>query len=573
MSSKGDDFDKCPPKKERKDRKKRRKFQGNRFTGSLKKATETQDLLQTASSKKLGEAASTSSVTKCDEMSGYRFMDVGVLINFVRDLPCKKCHNTAYTVCEKRRGVCSTLTFTCDVCDNVSVLKSSNEDVNLRFAAATFSIGCHHQKGRRFLHNMNMPPSVSAASFSIHRDKIAAATEAVAKDSMTVAAQELSSELPSDEATVSCDGTWQRRGFVSKNGIATVLSVHQDLPAKVLDIHVASNHCDACVKAKKKMGEGEFEDWYEIHKSSCMKNHEGTSGKMESTGMLTIFRRSEQQYGLKYTGYLGDGDSKSFHTVHTADPTIYRGKEIRKLECCGHVQKRMGKRLMDKVKECKSKKFEEHGKKYTGIGGRAGLTMKQIKRIQGHYGGAIRANVGDVEKMRTAVWAVWKHRGKNHSDCGNWCPAKQGNDAKANAKALPRFVLDIIKPVFTDLTSEKLLEACLHGGTQNANESFHGLIWARCPKTAFVGRRRLELAAYDAVIVFNEGELGRLPVFRLLGLECGGYMETGFRILDVTRVKSSIKQSTPIAKAGRKRKRQSQGAWEGDEGEYQPGGH
>ena len=50
-------------------------------------------------------------------------------------------------------------------------------------------------------------------------------------------------------------------------------------------------------------------------------------------------------------------------------------------------------------------------------------------------------------------------------------------------------------------------------------------------------------------------------------------METGFRILDVTRVKSSIKQSTPIAKAGRKRKRQSQGAWEGDEGEYQPGGH
>ena len=140
---------------------------------------------------------------------------------------------------------------------------------------------------------------------------------------MTVAAQELSSELPSDEATVSCDGTWQRRGFISKNGIATVLSVHQDLPAKVLDIHVASNHCDACVKAKKKMGEGEFEDWYEIHKSSCMKNHEGTSGKMESTGMLTIFRRSEQQYGLKCTGYLGDGTQRvSTQCTQQIQPSI-----------------------------------------------------------------------------------------------------------------------------------------------------------------------------------------------------------------------------------------------------------
>ena len=91
------------PKRKGRTEKKVRKFQGNRFTGSLKKATETQDLPQTASSKKLGEATSTSSVTKCDEMSGYRFMDVGVLINFVRDLPCKNCHNTAYTVCEKRR--------------------------------------------------------------------------------------------------------------------------------------------------------------------------------------------------------------------------------------------------------------------------------------------------------------------------------------------------------------------------------------------------------------------------------------------------------------------------------------
>ena len=54
---------------------------------------------------------------------------------------------------------------------------------------------------------------------------------------------------------MSCDGTWQRRGFcrgfASKNGVATVLIVNPDGPAKVIDVDVASNHCDACAKSKE----------------------------------------------------------------------------------------------------------------------------------------------------------------------------------------------------------------------------------------------------------------------------------------------------------------------------------
>ena len=65
---------------------------------------------------------------------------------------------------------------------------------------------------------------------------------------------------------------------------------------------------------------------------------------MEPADIENIFRRSEEQYGLKYVKYLGDGDSKSFKVVAEADPPIYEGVTIEKLECCGHVQKRMGKR-------------------------------------------------------------------------------------------------------------------------------------------------------------------------------------------------------------------------------------
>jgi hypothetical protein len=49
---------------------------------------------------------------------------------------------------------------------------------------------------------------------------------------------------------------------------------------------------------------------------------------------------------LHYTTYLGDGDSSSYARVVREKPY---GEEvhIRKEECCGHVKKRMGKRLKD----------------------------------------------------------------------------------------------------------------------------------------------------------------------------------------------------------------------------------
>ena len=143
--------------------------------------------------------------------------------------------------------------------------------------------------------------------------------------------------------------------------------------------------------------------------------------------MLRIFKRSEEKHNIKYSGYLGDGDSKSFSTVSKADPPVYDDVNRVKLEYCGHIQKSMGKRLMNKVAELKSTCHNIEGRKsFKGIGGARGLTKKAIKVILGHYGGAIRGNVGDLGEMKTAVMAIWRHRGKDHSDCGDWCPSHSG---------------------------------------------------------------------------------------------------------------------------------------------------
>ncbi|KAK6188680.1 hypothetical protein SNE40_004811 [Patella caerulea] len=158
-------------------------------------------------------------------------------------------------------------------------------------------------------------------------------------------------EETTSDVTVSCDGTWQKRGFSSKNCIATVLTVDPNgAGCRVVDTEVMSNYCNICSTMKHKLNEQEFKKWSEDNKSKglCLKNHNGSAGAMEPAGMSKIFRRSVKLRKLRYTGYLGDGDSKSFNAVATADPPIYSNAPIDKLECCGHIQKRIGKRLMEK---------------------------------------------------------------------------------------------------------------------------------------------------------------------------------------------------------------------------------
>lgn len=76
---------------------------------------------------------------------------------------------------------------------------------------------------------------------------------------------------------------------------------------------------------------------------------------MESAGAIEIFRRSVETRGVLYTKYLGDGDSKGFASVVADKP--YGDVNIKKLECVGHIQKRMGSRLRALCKKRKAKNY------------------------------------------------------------------------------------------------------------------------------------------------------------------------------------------------------------------------
>ena len=74
----------------------------------------------------------------------------------------------------------------------------------------------------------------------------------------------------------------------------------------------------------------------------------------------------------------------------------------------------MGKRLLDKINQSEGKVFQHGNKKVKGIGGARKLTKGAVKRNQGHNGAAIRKYVGNLDKMRAAIWAIWHHRNGDH---------------------------------------------------------------------------------------------------------------------------------------------------------------
>ncbi|GBN39555.1 hypothetical protein AVEN_158802-1 [Araneus ventricosus] len=146
----------------------------------------------------------------------------------------------------------------------------------------------------------------------------------------------------SRDITVALDGTWQKRGHTSINGVITATSLDT---GKVRDFECLCKYCFTC--------ENKSNDCKE-----CQENYEGYSGGMESEGAIRMFQRSVSTRNVRYAKYLGDGDSKGFLKI--SESKVYEDElVVEKLECIGHVQKRMGTRLRNLRNKLKSTKLSD----------------------------------------------------------------------------------------------------------------------------------------------------------------------------------------------------------------------
>ncbi|XP_065057533.1 uncharacterized protein LOC135685498 [Rhopilema esculentum] len=251
---------------------------------------------------------------------------------------------------------------------------------------------------------------------------------------------------------------------------------------------------------------------------------------------------------------------------------------VLKLDCIGHIQKRMGRSLLtwkqqhgatpwkktDKSLQKATKKpsqkrqqefiCKECKRNHT-------LTNEVIKKLQQYYGKALRRNcipygssVAEKEKalakMQQSVLAVLYHSllleddVQRHQYCPeqtevyNWCGYK--NETRLTEHQphhlCPQY-LPYLLPIFEKLSSKALLKRCLFGFSQNANESLNAVVWKRAPKEKNNSPSATHLAAISAVVQFNDGNVGIQRFYEALALPLTSFQHEKAKQIDKERVK------------------------------------
>ena len=163
---------------------------------------------------------------------------------------------------------------------------------------------------------LNMPPPMAKSSFDGHRLALHSAACTVAKDCLNGAAAtaraEAKGEGPAEELAVTADGTWMRRGFTSLFVVFTAISW---ATRQIVDVTVLSQFCAQCAHWRRRVEKGkitaeEYQAFKTRHTESCNVNTQQASPGMESEGILRLSQRSEEERGLVYRTYIGDGDSR-----------------------------------------------------------------------------------------------------------------------------------------------------------------------------------------------------------------------------------------------------------------------
>ncbi|KAK3765279.1 hypothetical protein RRG08_062839 [Elysia crispata] len=268
---------------------------------------------------------------------------------------------------------------------------------------------------------------------------------------------------------------------------------------------------------------------------------------MEVEAAKTIFFRSLGR-GLRYTTLVADGDCKTFNELQELRP--YGDTSICKEECTNHVSKRLGTNLRNLV--------AAESKRGTTLGGRkqGSLTQAKIALLQSHYKKAVASKSATVGELSKKIWTFYHASSTDCNPQHHLCPTGTRfwcfyNHTLAFVAAPSPHVAEKVRGVYERLTAPELLQRCLKGLTQNANEAIHSTIWSRCPKHLFAGRRPVEIATTIAVGNFNSGSTS----LRELTEECGygiGKISIAHGLKrDFARIKWAEKAETVEAKRRR----------------------
>lgn len=514
-----------------------------------------------------------------DGVSSAVLCDIDAMTALVGGAECPSCREhklVVREVAERRKGLSSCLELRCENSECASGVLSSTHTsrrvasgeaaaasddcaevghygngssrdsfaANVKAVVASRAIGIGHDQLSRFCAIVGLAKPMHHKTFQAISKKVHDAAMRAVTENLNQARAVTKQVVGSSDVAVMYDGTWQKRGHKSHNGVGAAISLDTGL---CLDFEVLSNYCHAC-SLHNDMG-SEEEIWQAYHRPVCEKNTDSSAHGMEAEAALRIWERTLlYETPLRFATFLSDGDSKAYNGV--CDAKVYGAGAICKEDCTNHVAKRLGTGIR---------------KLPTPLPRGEKLKPATIEKLQTYYQIAITGNRGNLRDMYTAIWASYFHScstdgAGSHNFCPpgqeSWCKHKRaeamGEPAPQHTPLLTKAQGRALLPIYKRLSDEKLLARCLRGKTQNAAESLNSKVWLLCPKTKFASRSAVETATAIAVLWYNRGHASFEVVLEELGVLPPASLTTLGDYSDKRRIQKMNAQQTAEARAHRR---------------------
>ncbi len=282
---------------------------------------------------------------KMDSLEGSRVINLKRLQQYSKDLSqhSSSCDGPVVLDQEKRAGMASVLKGDCTSCGKAVTLETSSKvkgpkgycrwEANLAAVWGQMATGAGHSQLEETMSVMGVPVMTKASFIATERD-IGGCWRQALLSSMANAGQEerriaiekgnFHEDVPA--ITVIVDGGWSKRShkhsYNAKSGVAIIIGKET---GKLLYLGVRNKYCHACATGIPE----------ENH--DCFRNWTASSSEMETDIIVDGFLEAERVHGVRYTKFVGDGDSSIYPALISGVPGW--GHAIKKLECANHACK------------------------------------------------------------------------------------------------------------------------------------------------------------------------------------------------------------------------------------------
>ncbi|GFS96101.1 uncharacterized protein TNCV_3309181 [Trichonephila clavipes] len=153
--------------------------------------------------------------------------------------------------------------------------------------------------------------------------------------------------------------------------------------------------------------------------------------------------------------------------------------------------------------------------------------------------------------MKRAIWATNFHKAStdaypqhglcptNQDTCYEYNRAITTGEVYKHKNTLPSELINCIKNVYRELSTANHLAKCLHGKTQNCNESVNRITWSRIPKNVFVQLGTLKTGILEVIASYTQGNITKCHVIETLGLFPCFYTARAMKAADRERLRKA----------------------------------